>query len=351
MLDYLVVGLGLSGLAVCTHLEEEGKSFKVISDGQGMASTVAGGVYNPVVLKRLTPTWNGAAFLDYAIPFYRKLQEQLGIEVLQEHNIVRRFATVEEQNNWYTAADQPGLSRFLTTPIRTNDNKVVQAPYGFGLVAETGRVDVPGLLNAYSIRLKKKEQLMEEAFDLSAVEIGGDGVSYKDHSAKKMIMAMGYRALESPWFSYLPIQGNKGEVLVIEATELQLDTIFKATDFIIPLGNNLYKIGATYNPRDLTIQPTEASKSRLLKNLETVINCSYSVIRHEVGIRPTVPDRRPLVGTHPIFSNLGILNGMGSRGVLLAPKMANELVKHMEKGTALDPEADIKRFASYYEEA
>jgi len=351
MLDYIVVGLGLSGVAVCANLEKHKRTFKVIADGQKMASIVAGGVYNPVVLKRLTPTWQGSEFLDYALPFYRNMEKQLAITVLHEDNILRRIASVEEQNNWFTAADRPGLDRFLSIPIQSNKNAAIMAPFGFGRVAETGRVDVPRLLSAYADYLNETDRLLHEEIDFDSLSVQQDSVRYKEYKAGRMIFAMGYRALESPWFNYLPIQGNKGEVLVIEAPELQLHGILKAADFVIPLGNHQYKVGATYNPRDLSFKPTQASESRLIQNLESLISCSYTIIRHEAGIRPTVPDRRPLVGRHPEYPNLAILNGMGSRGVLLAPRMANELIQHMEKGTSLGPETDINRFRSFYEEA
>ena len=350
MLDYIVVGLGLSGISVCAQLEEQGLSYKVIADGQRMASTVAGGVYNPVVLKRLTPTWNGVAFLEYARPFYRKLEGLLNVKLLHEQPILRRFANAEEQNNWYSAADQPMLDRFLSTPIRSNENKAIKAPYGFGQVRETGRVDVPLMLDAYEAFLMETNRLMHEEIEWDDLEVQQGSIRYKTIESKKMILAMGYRALESPWFNYLPIQGNKGEVLVIEAPDLKVETILKAADFVIPLGNDQYKVGATYDPKDMSMQATEASKSRILRNLANLINCSFKVLHHEVGIRPTVPDRRPLVGVHHNYQNLGILNGLGSRGVLLAPKMAFELVQHIEHGRALDAETDIIRYHAFYEE-
>jgi len=57
MQDYLVVGLGLAGVAFCNVLEQHNKSFTVISDASQQASTVAGGLYNPVILKRFTKAW------------------------------------------------------------------------------------------------------------------------------------------------------------------------------------------------------------------------------------------------------------------------------------------------------
>ena len=40
-----------------------------------------------------------------------------------------------------------------------------------------------------------------------------------------------------------------------------------------------------------------------------------------------------------------IFNGLGSRGVLLAPWCAQHLTDHLFKGVPLDPEVDLERFA------
>ena len=63
------------------------------------------------------------------------------------------------------------------------------------------------------------------------------------------------------------------------------------------------------------------------------------------GIRPTVVDRRPLVGQHPNHKNMHVLNGLGTRGVLVAPSMAEALYNSIEKSTSLSEEIDINRFA------
>jgi glycine oxidase len=41
---------------------------------------------------------------------------------------------------------------------------------------------------------------------------------------------------------------------------------------------------------------------------------------------------------------LAILNGLGTRGVMVAPTVAKNLFNYLEKGEALDSEIDIKRF-------
>jgi len=81
------------------------------------------------------------------------------------------------------------------------------------------------------------------------------------------------------------------------------------------------------------------------------LDCDYEVVGHEAGVRPTVKDRKPLVGQHPNYKNLFVLNGFGSHGIMIAPWAAAQLFGCIEKGEELLPEVDINRFAKFYGEA
>ena len=74
--DYIIVGLGLAGLAFAEELENSNKSFIVFEDNSQNSSMVAGGMYNPVILKRFTPVWNADQQLEIALPFYEKLEKK-----------------------------------------------------------------------------------------------------------------------------------------------------------------------------------------------------------------------------------------------------------------------------------
>ena len=117
MLDYIIVGLGLSGIALSNHLEERKRSFVVFEDDSQTSTKVAGGIYNPVILKRFTLAWEADRQIDYSVPFYEKLEKKLGKDLLKPFNIYRRFHSVEEQNNWFEAADNFRLSPFLNTQL------------------------------------------------------------------------------------------------------------------------------------------------------------------------------------------------------------------------------------------
>ena len=66
---YIIVGIGLAGLAFAEELRKQGKTFVVFEDNSQTSSLVAGGMYNPVILKRFTPVWNAKDQLSEAIPF------------------------------------------------------------------------------------------------------------------------------------------------------------------------------------------------------------------------------------------------------------------------------------------
>lgn len=114
--------------------------------------------------------------------------------------------------------------------------------------------------------------------------------------------------------------------------------------FILPLGNDLFKVGATYNWKDKTDVPTEEGKAELIERIKEIIDCDFEIVSHFGGVRPTVKDRRPIIGTHDVYKSLHILNGLGTRGVMLGPAMAKDLFNLIENKIPLDPAIDINRF-------
>jgi glycine oxidase len=344
MVDFLVVGLGLAGISFCEVLENNQQSFKVVSDRSQTSSVVAGGLYNPVILKRFTLAWKAGEQLGMAIPFYRQLEKRLNAELLHDLPVLRKFVSVEEQNLWFEAADKPGLRAFLSPEVLFGHNENIEAPFGYGKVMGTGRLDTAALLAAYGQYLLEKDLLTRETFGYADLKIYDSYVEYRSIRAKNLVFATGFGLKDNPYFNYLPLNGTKGELLTIWAPRLKESMVVKSSVFIIPLGEDRYRVGATYNRDDKTNTPTEASKSELLRKLDALIKCSYEVVDHVAGIRPTVRDRRPLVGRHPQYGNLYVLNGFGSRGVIIAPMAAHQLYGYIANNRPIDREMDVSRF-------
>jgi glycine oxidase len=90
-------------------------------------------------------------------------------------------------------------------------------------------------------------------------------VQYKNIQSKHIVFAEGFGMHSNPFFNYLPLDGTKGELFIIKAPELDLDVIVNTSVFILPLGNDLFKVGATYNWKDKTVTPTEEGKQELVE--------------------------------------------------------------------------------------
>lgn len=346
MIDYIVVGLGLSGISFCQKLISNQKRFVVIDDGKNSASRVGSGLYNPIALKRSKLAWMGHQMMS-SMDSYKKLEADLGVNIIHSSPILKTLLSATDVNDWHEACSQVDSKPYMRPKIIKNKNNGIHAPFGFGVVDGTGWIDTAMLVKAYASYLDKQELLMKHSFSADDLEIKGTGVRYDQIEAQHIVFTQGVKGQTNPWFSYLPLQSTKGELLVIESQELQEETIIHGGVFVIPLGNGKYRVGSTYNWKDRSATPTVEARDSLLQKLDCIIKVPYHVLSHSAGFRPTTPDRRPLVGVHPKHHSLAICNGMGSRGVLQAPFTANSLFEFIEKGEDIAAEIDVNRFKRY----
>lgn len=343
-IDYIVVGCGLAGIAFCEQLRKANKTFIVFNNDSQQSSRVAAGLYNPVVLKRFTKVWKAQEQLKLALPKYQDLEVLLNVKLNHSIPVYRKFASIEEQNQWIVASDKPVLCEFMSEDFIKNTNPNIDAKYGFGKVLHSGRINSSLLVASYNSYLNKEEILVTEAFQYDKLQLEEKVVIYKSISAKHIVFAEGFGVKLNPFFKMIPLVGLKGEMITIKAPDLKLNVIIKSSVFLVPLGDDLYWIGATYERNDKTHSTTTDAKNQLLDKVKKIIQCDYEIIDQVAAIRPTTKDRRPLVGIHPNYKNVSVLNGLGTRGVMISPYVAEQLFNHLENGIALDPEIDIRRF-------
>lgn len=348
MLDYLIVGSGLAGISFAEVALKNNKSILLIDNKSQHSSRVAGGLYNPVILKRFSEVWNAKEQLVLMNEFYDLVEEKLQEKFNFKMPILRKFFSIEEQNNWFAASDKINLAPFLSTKLITKKYSSIDSPHDYGEVLHTGYVNTALLLEKYQQYLLENNLLLEESFNSDDIEFLDSGVRYKNIQARHIIFAEGFGMHKNPFFNYLPLDGTKGELFIIKAPNLNLDLIVNTSVFILPMGDNLFKVGATYNWYDKTEAPTEEGKQELLDRIKEIITCDFDIVKHFGGVRPTVADRRPLLGTHEVHKSLHILNGLGTRGVMLGPALAKALYDHIENQIPIPEEADIRRFHKRY---
>lgn len=343
-IDYIIVGLGLAGLAFAEELITAKKTFLVFEDASQTSSLVAGGVYNPVILKRYTPVWNAKEQLAVALPFYENLEKKLNIKIDKKFLIKKAFKSIEDQNNWFAAFDKPKVAPFLDEKLDKQKYPGVLGDYYLGNVKEAGRIDTLKLVETYRNYLEDNNLICLEKFKHQDILFEKNYIKYKNLKVGKIVFAEGFGLKENPFFNHLPLDEVKGEIITIHAPDLNINFLLKSTLFVLPLGNDLYKVGATFNHKDKTSTPSKEGKQELITKLEKVITVPYKVVAQTAGIRPAVKDRRPLVGVHPKYKQLFVLNGLGTRGVMIAPSVAKNLYNHIAHKEELDAESDIKRF-------
>ena len=342
--DYIIVGLGLAGIAFVEELLNANKTFVVFENNSQTSSIVAGGVYNPVILKRFNAVWNGHQQIVDSQPLYKRLEEKLNVKLDYKFSIKKAVGSIGDENNWFLALDKPTLSNYMNPKISKHKIKGVIGDLGFGELTGTGRIDTALLVKSYRAYIKRLNNLINESFEHSKLSIVDKAVKYKNITANKVVFCEGYGITENPFFKHLPLNEAKGETVTIHAPDLKIDFLLKSAAFVMPLGNDYYKVGATFNWTDKTCNPTNEARKELEEKLSKVITVPYTITDHTAGIRPTVNDRRPLVGVHQEYKQLVVLNGLGTRGVMIGPTVAKNLFNHLEKGAELDPEINIKRF-------
>ena len=338
---YLVVGQGLAGSTLLYQLEKKGVEFEVIDNNhERSGSMAAGGIMHPMSFRRLIAAWRAIEFIDEAIPFYESVQEDLKETFFQTTTFYRPFISIEEQNNWMARMNEPPFDKILGV----SDIKIdgVDSPRGVGTISHSGRLEVQDYLRI--TRAKFIDQVRSEKFDFNQLKKENDNWSYKGQVYQGIIFCEGFQFIYNPYFNYLPENLTKGEIIEIETEGLEGKTLSRGC-FIVPQkGENQYLVGSTYRWKTVSQEPTEDAKEELIEKVEKVLNAQYQIYNQAAGIRPTITDRKPLVGEHPKHKGLFIFNGMGSKTVMMAPKLARQFVKYLIKNVEIYPEANIDRF-------
>lgn len=331
-----IVGFGLAGAVMAWQLYFKGRSFKIYDSTENHSTRTAAGLVNPIVFKRLTKSWMADHLLPYASEFYNKIEEHLDQQLLSNRSIVRIFSGIEEQNNWSLKCGDERFKPYMEE-ITDFDIKGIDSPFGAGKVNTIGNLNTKKFLDdSKAFFLKKGIQFVNNKFDY-----------YEIDEKKTFIFCEGYEIKDNFFFNYLPMKPTQGETLTIKTEELYFEDILNKNMFVLPLGDNLYKVGATYN---WEIQDTELliGKQELKDKLAHFSNFEYEIVNHESGIRPTVSDRRPLIGCHPEHDNMYVFNGLGTKGVMIAPYFSAQLIDLIIDGSPINSEVNIERYLKFY---
>lgn len=345
-IDYIIVGQGVAGTLLHYFLKKEGKKVVVIDNHhQSAASKIAAGTINPVTGRRYVKSWLVEKLIPFAKRTYQALEQDLGIHFYNPMPILRTLANRREALAWEDRLLNEYYEQYMKEEADLgNYQGFVNENHQYGEVKQSAQVEVKKLVETYRKRLEEDGEIISEAFDFEKLTLKTESIQYNELEAQKIIFCEGDQAKKNPFFNYLPFLGTKGEVLIVKIPNTNFQSMLKQRIFIIPLPNDLYWIGATsYKEYENDIPSTEG-KQYLIEHLKEIIDVPFEVIEHKAAIRPTVKDRRPFLGLHPLYPQLAIFNGLGTKGASLGPYFAHQMTAFLTTDKPFMKEVNIERY-------
>lgn len=344
-IDFIIVGQGLAGSILALDLLKQDKSVLVIDNAElSKSSRVAGGIYNPIVFKRLTQSWMADKTLPAMFDFFKEAEKLFNTKLIYPTKIARVFASEQEEVLWKKKAVNE-LSEFIDAEIHPAENEYAFLKANYGFVSQAGFVDVMGFLTHTQSYLEQQEAYLNDTFSYDDIVINEQETTYKGYSCNKLIFCEGHLAMQNPFFKEIKFKPAKGEVLTIYCEELKTTSILNKDFFILPLPEaHYFKVGATYNWDDLTDKVSNEAKQTLTDKLNKLIPFSCKIINQQAGVRPSTIDRRPVMGNHSIHKNIYVFNGFGTKAVMLAPYFSKHFCSFISNDSELFSDVDVKRF-------
>ena len=345
MSKYLIVGQGLAGTLLAFSLLEKGEEVMIADDYKHpSASSVAAGMWNPVTFKRLSASWLVKEMLEEMNLTFRRLEEKLGAEFFHQLPVARIFNSIQDANFWDEKSDHPEVGRFLSARTNNCVQESFNSPFGNSEVNECGWLNVPLFREASKNYFIQHENLIEEAVNEEDVQFTSEGVLWKGKQFDKLLLCNGIGVNTWKGLEALDLIPNHGQVLDLKIEKLELDAIVNFGQFLLPFGNEKFRLGATYNWNEVPDKPTEEAKELLLSELNLRLDKSIFVESQKTGFRPTTRDRRLIIGFAMDNELLGVFGGLGSKGVLLAPYFAKLFTSVLTDATPIPKEVNADRF-------
>jgi glycine oxidase len=343
--EFFIIGQGLAGTLLAFEMMQNNIDFRIVSTSQkSKSSLVAAGMINPLVFKRLTKSW----LLDDLLPVmqdtYSNLEYILEEKFLHKKNILKPLSE-QEKHLWLERKANPYFTDYI---LSVNDNinlKTIQKAYAYGKIGGSGYLDLKLFLNSAEKYFRAKNLVIDSTFDFMQDLQSDNSYKVRNCAASKIVFCEGQHVTENPFFSFIKMSRTKGEVLLIHAPDLSEEYILNKKVFVLPVGSKRFKVGSTYDWKDLTERTTQKGKESILERLDELISVDYKIEEHYAGIRPTVIDRRPILGVHPSLNKMYIFNGLGTKGVMLAPYFAKQMIHILQdKDYRIHKEIDVSRF-------
>lgn len=353
----VVVGRGIAGAYAAWVFRQRGCRVSWWGDDSPSASRVAAGMFNPVSFRHVLEVWNAQEHLGSMRTILQDMERTLGLEgaVVHDVPVLKVFPNTTYAALWQERREEGHGVCQWTERGSPAPSPHVHAPHGVGKVVASGWVDLPRLLDALQALWSREGNGVNRRWER------GDGLP---EGADLLVDCRGVGATSDLAEGGLKVQPNHGDVLTLESPMLEggLDTAgcnINHNAWLLPLGKvggrMRWRLGATYGWNRLSWEPLPESEEFLFNRMAGAFHGPgleefrrARVVAHEAGLRPASPDRRPMVGPWPGQpEGLAMINGLGTRGVLVGASAALHVAHWWLDGADLPPEVDPRRFRGF----
>ncbi len=340
--DYLIIGQGLAGSLLAWELIQRNQKVLIVDNGKKNASLVAAGLINPVTGMRFVKSSHVDQLLPVAMALYKNLSSFFHHIFYIQKPLLRILRDKKE-----LFACQKRLNQSEYTPYLSSISRDTSLPSQFGVLQQkqTGYLLTQPLLKSLKDFFISKNAYIQA--EINYLEIHHTPtLQWRHIQPKKIIFCEGFNAINNPWFSSLPFQLVKGEILTARSETKIQQNILNYGQWFIPLDAHQFRTGATFDRENINTTVTQNAKQTLLNSLKQAYpDLSVDEINsQDAGVRPTTLDKQPFTGSHPNYPTLVCFNGFGAKGSLQIPWHSQQLADNLLNQNPLPKFSDIQRY-------
>lgn len=362
--DAVILGAGLAGLCIADALMERGLNCTVLERGAKPGSGASGApmlLANPAAGRRAKMSWESEKCISHLGRLLLKISQKGKTPNYITNGVIRPALTPQIADDFSRSPqkyDWPKnwIEWIPPEPFNKKYPFFVEN-YGGLFIKEAITADGKGICNdlAEWITASGSQILFGVRPVLEYKSLNAEWVvQLKDRNENihtpVVVDATGYSQTGHPFWDFLPLHPIKGQTITCALNEpLQMESSVSSLGYfaVIPSRPATMTVGSTYEHHFTGLAPDEKGAAYLVEKIKnTFPDLSQQVrsISQWSGVRVSVPDKRPVTGSHPEKKGLFMMGALGSKGLLMSRYLAEILSENIVNSRPVDPEVSIERF-------
>ena len=343
--DFIIIGQGLAGTCMAYRLIKAGKSVMVFDECKDQtASLISSGIINPITGRRYVKSWLFEKLLPVALEFYQEIGKEFNVSIISSIHLLRALKNVLEENIWAGQSGKEEYEMYIGEIEAVNElSRYFSNDALYGQINHSYQVDISALVINMREFLKKRNSFKVSNITIKDIQFGSK-IKIKGTTADSIIFNEGWRVIDNPYFNNLPFDPTKGEVFITKFKSYNVDSVIKNNKFLVPQTDGTYWVGSTNETGVNSDSATPSKQDELHNFLNHNMTDDYDILKKVTAVRPSTKQRRPLIGRHPAYDNVFLLNGLGTKGASMAPYFSKMLSDHILYEKPILGEVDITKY-------